>query len=194
MNLFKHAGIATLCLIIFGCAHVEKTPDSKIGPRTLETDTYTLNLNLLNLMDPKPLQVQRFKPDDVPGGEGVRILSTGRVFPFTYEIISVATQPKPGYLEKYSAALEGDDNIILKHISIDEKLGRYLHYFHLYSENGQPHHVSSNYLFAKNGVFYHVSAINYGAIVLGKTAWDYTRPDDNAESEVRMVLTYMEFK
>jgi hypothetical protein len=156
---------------------------------------YVLNLGYLQLLDPKPLQVEAFSPDpsNPEQVKGFRIISRGRVFPVAYEVISI-TGGKPEVMDLTSSALDEREGIVLKEFIKCSFSERCLHYFHRVSENGKPHHVSSNYLFVKNNTFFHFSASNYGALVMPRESWGDPKPDRNAEKEVMFLLQAAAFK
>ena len=156
---------------------------------------YTLNLEALQALDPKPLQVQVFSPDPANSDrvKGLRIISTGRVFPVAYDVISI-TGGKQEAVDAASNALDGREEIILKEFVKCKFSDKCLHYFHRASNNGKPHHVSSNYLFIKDGTFFHFSATNYAALIMPRESWGEPKPDQNAESEVNLLMQAASFK
>ncbi|UTH74748.1 hypothetical protein [Chromobacterium sp. IIBBL 290-4] len=156
---------------------------------------YTLNLDLLQALDPKPLQVSSFKPEPAEPErvQGIHIISGGRIYPFTYEVISVRN-PKPGILETLSKTLDGKSDIILKNIAPCSLAEQCLHYFERISVDGKPHHATSNYLLVKNQTLYHFSAANYAALINGYESWGAPTENKNAELEVGRLLQAISFK
>jgi hypothetical protein len=156
---------------------------------------YSLNMPLIQALDPKPLRYQAFSPDpaDTDRVKGLRILSQGRIFPFVFEIISVQGA-KPEVLESVSKSLEGKEDIVLKVFAPCPVSDRCLHYFQRFSENGKPHHVSANYLFMKNGAFFHFSASSYAATIMPRDSWGPPAADGNAELEASRLLKAATFK
>jgi hypothetical protein len=156
---------------------------------------YALNFGSLQALDPKPLQLQAFSPDPANSErtKGLRIISRGRMFPVTYEVISIADS-KPESIDAIFSSLDGREGIILKELIKCSFSDKCLRYFHRVSDNGKPHHVSSNYLFVKDGTFFHFSASNYAALVMPRESWGEPKPDPNAEREVNLLLQAASFK
>lgn len=156
---------------------------------------YFLNIAAIQSLDPKPLRYQAFSPDPsaTDRAKGLRLVSQGRIFPFIFEIISVQ-MTGPEVLESISKSLEGKEDIVLKDFVTCPASERCLHYFQQFSENGKPHHVSANYLFVKNGTFFHFAAVSYAAAVMPRDRWGPPSPDENAEREVNRLLKAATFK
>lgn len=156
---------------------------------------YTLNLATIQAFDPKPLQTQAFSPEPAHAdrAKGLRILSRGRVFPIDYEVISVQGA-KPEVLDAVSKSLEGRDGIVMKDFVSSPLVGNCLHYFERSSVDGKPHHVSSNYLFYRNGTFYHFMAVNFGPALTHRESWGPAAADGNSENEVKLLLKAASFK
>jgi hypothetical protein len=150
---------------------------------------YVLNLENLQSLDPKPLQIDSFEPDPAKSVriKGLRIISTGRIFPVSYEIIS-ATESKPEVIDAISNVLDQQEGIILKEFIKCNFADKCLHYFDEVSVNDKPHHVSSHYLFLKGGTFFHFSAANYAALLMLRDSWGDPKPDPNAEREVNLLM------
>lgn len=150
---------------------------------------YVLNLENLQSLDPKPLQIESFEPDPTKSEriKGLRIISTGRIFPFSYEIIS-ARESKPEVIDAISNVLDKQEGIILKEFIKCDFADRCLRYFDRVSKNDKPHHVSSHYLFLKDGTFFHFSAANYAALLVPRDSWGEPKPDPNAEREVNLLM------
>ncbi|MES2207975.1 MAG: hypothetical protein V4525_14410 [Pseudomonadota bacterium] len=156
---------------------------------------YILNLEKISELDPKPLKIEKFSPHQDPRAQGIRIISTGRIFPFSYEIINIKDATNPDILSSISKSLDNHSDIILKEQKSNNKLGNYLHYFQRISLEGKPHHVSSNYIFIKNNIFYHLAANNYAAATsMPRNNWGVEKADGNAENEVKLLINSMEFK
>jgi hypothetical protein len=167
----------------------------KAAPADLFADKpYALDLKQLGALDPKPLQMGAFAPDADPKSQGIRILSKGRSFPYGYEIIDIRNAVNPKILDAVSKSLDGHADIILKERRQDADLGDCLHYFQRVDVGGKPHHVSSNYIFVRGQVFYHVSASNFAAVVMKRESWGDPKPDLNAEGEVKLLLKCLTYK
>ncbi len=155
---------------------------------------YSINLKTISALDPKPLKIETFSPDPFPRAQGVRIISTGRIFPISYEIISIRDTTNQNILGAVSKSLDSHSDIILKEEKSNSKLENYIHYFQRVTVNGKPHHVSANYIFVKNNTFYHLAANNYAAAVMPRDSWGPDKPDANAENEVMSLVNAFEFR
>jgi hypothetical protein len=141
------------------------------------------------------LKITEFSPDQDKKVQGVKITSVGRIFPIVYEVISFpAPADTDGMLIAISNSLDKHDDIILKQMQDSKARGHSIHYFQQVSENGKPHHVSSNYMFVKNNVAYHIIATNYAAMMMSRESWGEPRPDTNAENEVQLLYKALRFK
>tara|TARA_R110002072_G_scaffold161448_2_gene312996 strand:- start:3928 stop:4533 length:606 start_codon:yes stop_codon:yes gene_type:complete len=199
-NFFSLILFSTI-LVISGCntANQKSSTHNSSQPaanKVIMGPGYELNLVQIQLLDPKPLKIAWDKPDTNPNVKRLTITSTGPggAFPFVYEIISSTTPPKGEVLETISNSLDGKEGIILKTIKSNQKIGKHLHYYHRQNKNGKPHRVSSNYLFVKNNIFYHVSGTSYGAAAFAKQEWGAPKPDGNAEAAASEVLKNIKFK
>lgn len=161
----------------------------------LENKPYDLELGRLQRLDPQPLTLEGFDPDptNVDRVKGLRVISKGRIFPLTYEIISIQDS-KPETLEAISKSLDNHQDIVLKEYMECELSEKCLHYFHQVSENGKPHHVSSNYILLKNDIIFHLSATSYAALVLPRPSWGAPRPDRNSDDAAKMLMRSVSFK
>ncbi|MFZ6653911.1 hypothetical protein [Undibacterium sp. TJN19] len=161
----------------------------------LKDKPYSLDLTEIAALDPKPLKISEFSPDPDKKIQGVRITSTGRIFPIEYEVI---TFPAPADTDRMliaiSNSLEKHDDIILKQMQDSKTRGHSIHYFQQVSENGKPHHVSSNYIFVKNNVTYHIVGTSYAAKVMSRESWGEPSPDKNADEEAKLLYKALQFK
>ena len=188
--------IAATPFILAQGVHLNPSP-APGAPRPEETFAllpYTINLKALAALDPKPLRLNTIKEDEAPFRRGYRVVSMGRVFPISYDVLITPEGPGQETLEGFSKSLDGHADILLKTFGTNERLGKYLHYFQRYESNGKPEHVSSNYVFIKNRVFYRVMASSWGAAMIKLDAWPPIKPDANSEAEVTHLLDAMTFK
>jgi len=178
--------IAIFSLFLISCA----SSSPRVTSGDLFSDkTYTLDLDLIAALDPRPLAIREFSPDPEPRVRGLRISSRGRIFPVDYEVISAPQIPgKAKLLSDISKALDGHADIVAKERGRNDTLGDHIHYFQRVSIDGKPHHVSSNYLFIVNDVFYHLAATSYAPTVMPRESWGQPGPDGNAEREVQLLI------
>jgi hypothetical protein len=176
-------------------AHAQQSAEKGVPANDIFTDKpYIINLKLLSALDPKPLKIESFSVDQYPRAQGVRIISTGRIFPISYEIIDIKDTSNPNALSAVSVAMDGHADILFKEEKSNNELGNYLHYFQRVSLNGKPHHVSSNYIFIKNGTFFHLAANNFAVSAMARSDWGKEKPDTNAEIEVSTLIKSISFK
>ncbi|MFZ6780785.1 hypothetical protein ACO0LD_28465 [Undibacterium sp. Ji83W] len=159
---------------------------------------YNLDLGEIEALDPKPLEISEFSPDGSKQVQGVKIVSKGRIFPFTYEVI---TFPSPvgsdsaELLKTIKSALDKHEDIILSQLANSKTLGNFLHYFQQVSVQNKPHHVSSNYIFVNGKTTYHIVGTSYGPMVMPREkGWGPPSPDKNADSEAILLLRALRFK
>ncbi len=158
---------------------------------------YSLDLSEIEALDPQPLEISEFSPEPNQV-QGVKIVSKGRIFPFTYEVITLPP-PVDGdsaeLLKTIKSALDTHEDIILSTLQHSKFLGNFLHYFHQVSVQNKPHHVSSNYIFVNGKTTYHIVATSYAPMVMPREkGWGPAAPDQNADSEARLLLRAMRFK
>jgi|GEM_PF-3981961 len=158
---------------------------------------YSLDLSEIEALDPQALEISEFSPE-ANVVQGVKIVSNGRMFPFTYEVI---TLPPPvdgdsaDLLKTIKSALDTHKDIILSTLQHNKSLGNFLHYFHQVSVQNKPHHVSSNYIFVNGKTTYHIIGTSYAPMVMPREkGWGPPAPDPNAESAALLLLKAMRFK
>ncbi|MES2917428.1 MAG: hypothetical protein V4729_02300 [Pseudomonadota bacterium] len=197
MNRFFSLVPAALILLTTSCVQIPEDDSqefAQLPAAVLASLPYELNVEKLAAFDPRPLAFTSFSPDSDPKAKGVRIVSSGRTFPYIYEIISVPGVSSPSVLDSVSKSLDGKPGIILKQVGTNPVIGDHVHFFQRFDLNGIPNHVSSNYIFVKNGTFYHLSASNYGPTIIKRSSWGAEKPDPNAEGEVNNLISSMIFK
>ena len=159
---------------------------------------YSLDLGEIEALDPKPLEISEFFTDASKQVQEVKIVSKGRIFPFTYEVITLPP-PVDGdsakLLQTIKNALDKHEDIILSQLANSKTLGNFLHYFERVSVKDMPHHVSSNYIFVNGKTTYHIVGTSYGPMVMPREkGWGPPSPDKNADSEAILLLRALRFK
>ncbi|MFZ6682190.1 hypothetical protein [Undibacterium sp. Tian12W] len=159
--------------------------------------TYSLDLSEIEALDPQPLEISEFSPE-ANVVHVVKVVSNGRIFPVTYEVI---TLPPPvdgdimALLKTIKSALDKHGDIILSTLQNNKALGNFLHYFHQVSVKNQPHHVSSNYIFVNGKTTYHIVGTSYAPMIVPREkGWGPPAPDQNADDAAILLLRAMRFK
>jgi hypothetical protein len=172
----------------FEAAQAEVHPVFKDKP-------YSVDLREIASLDPKPLKIVEFAPDPDKKVQGVRIFSGGRIFPFSYEVITFPTSLDPvDALGKIIAPLAKREDIVVLENGKSEYLGVVIYFDQRSSENGKPHHVSSNWIFVRDKMVYHVIATNYAATIMRRESWGEPKPDPNAREEAMRLLRSLRSK
>lgn len=156
---------------------------------------YGIDLREIASLDPRPLKIAEFSPDADKKVQGVRIVSTGRIFPFTFEVITFPTPLGAAEtLDKIGQPLMKRDDIVALTSGQSKYLGLFLNYFQRTSVNGKPHHVSSNWIFVRDGVVYHVIGTSFAAMMMPRDDWGPPGPDPNANEESIRLLRSLRSK
>lgn len=185
---------STLVFISTAFAAAFDKAGSDIDP-IFKDKPYSIDLREIAALDPKPLKLSEFAPDTDKKVQGVRIISEGRIFPFIYEVITFPTSLETVQtLNKIVEPLAKRDDIILLTSGESQHLGIFVNYFQRASENGKPHHVSSNWLFVRNGVVYHVIGTSFGPMMVPRDSWGEPKPDSNAKEESIRLLRSLRSK
>jgi hypothetical protein len=179
-----------LALAIASTAHA--VPFDPAGPdvnAVFGDKPYAIDLGEITAWNSKPPKLTKFSPDSDTKVQGVKIVADGRLIPIVYEVITFPTATDTDtMLENISSSLDNHDDIVLREFGNSQFFGHLLRYYQRVSEKGRPHHVSSNYIFVRDGTVFHIVATSFGPLVVPRENWGDPKPDQNAHDAVVILL------